>query len=87
MCFFVNVCFFNLLTWLSTNSNSSNKSQDQIDHFLNNLDNFDLNEYIKAIHFDEIKVPFVPFYNVIIYLINHPKLRNAIKNFIPPVVE
>lgn len=29
---------------------------------MNNLDTFDLNEYIKAIHFDEMKVPFVPFY-------------------------
>ena len=29
---------------------------------MNNLDKFDLNEYIKAIHFDEMKVPFVPFY-------------------------
>ena len=53
----------------------------------NIIQNINLNEYIKAIHFDEIKVPFVPFYSVIIYLINHPKLRNAIKNFIPPVVE
>ena len=52
--------YFNKLSnWLSTNSvPSSNK----IDTFLNNLDNFDLDKYIKAIHFDEMKVPFVPFY-------------------------
>lgn len=29
--------------------------------FLNKLDSFDLNEYIKAIHFDELKVPTMPF--------------------------
>lgn len=29
--------------------------------FLNKLDEFDLNEYIKAIHFDEMKVPSLPF--------------------------
>ena len=32
-----------------------------IENFLNYLDTFDLNEYIKAIHFNEIKIPFVPF--------------------------
>lgn len=52
--------YFNkLLNWLSNNSVSSNN---KIDTFLNNLDNFDLDKYIKAIHFDEMKVPFVPFY-------------------------
>ena len=29
--------------------------------FLKKLDSFDLNEYIRAIHFDELKVPSVPF--------------------------
>lgn len=29
--------------------------------FLEKLDGFDLNEYIRAIHFDEMKVPTVPF--------------------------
>ena len=52
--------YFNKLSnWLSNNSVSSNN---KIDTFLNNLDNFDLDKYIKAIHFDEMKVPFVPFY-------------------------
>ena len=51
-----------LLSWLSTNSS---QSDNYIDNFLNNLDNFDLNEYIKAIHFDEMKVPAVPFYKPI----------------------
>ena len=48
-----------LAKWLSTNSTPTHN---YINDFLNNLDNFDLNEYIKAIHFDEMKVPFVPFY-------------------------
>ena len=48
-----------LLNWFSTNSSTTHN---YIDDFLNNLDTFDLNEYIKAIHFDEMKVPFVPFY-------------------------
>lgn len=48
-----------LMEWLSTNSAISHN---YINDFLNNLDTFDLNQYIKAIHFDEMKVPFVPFY-------------------------
>ena len=34
---------------------------DNISDFLKKLDEFDLNEYIKAIKFDELKVPTVPF--------------------------
>lgn len=34
---------------------------DSVSKFLEKLDEFDLNEYIKAIHFDEMKVPSVPF--------------------------
>ena len=49
----------NLRNWFSTNTSPSHN---YINDFLNNLDTFDLNEYIKAIHFDEMKVPFVPFY-------------------------
>lgn len=48
-----------LFKWFSTNLVPTHN---YIDDFLNNLDNFDLNEYIKAIHFDEIKVPAIPFY-------------------------
>ena len=48
-----------LLDWFSTNSSVSHN---YINDFLTNLDKFDLNEYIKAIHFNDIKVPFVPFY-------------------------
>ena len=39
-----------------------NKNNDMIKNFLNNLDKFNLNDYIKAIKFDELKVPTVPFY-------------------------
>lgn len=31
------------------------------EHFLHTMDDFDLNEYIKAIRFDELKVPTLPF--------------------------
>ena len=48
-----------LLDWFST---SSSQSHNYIDDFLNNLDSFNLNEYIKTIHFDEMKVPTIPFY-------------------------
>ena len=49
----------NLIEWFSTNSSPA---PNYINDFLKNLDSFNLNEYIKAIHFDEMKVPFVPFY-------------------------
>ena len=48
-----------LKEWFSTNTS---KKKNQIEEFLNHLDSFDLNEYIKAIHFDEMKVPYIPFY-------------------------
>ena len=55
--------FFNLVfKWLSK-STEENKD-DKIEKFLNNMDNFDLNDYIKAIKFDELKIPFVPFYHI-----------------------
>ncbi|MGN0460211.1 MAG: helix-turn-helix domain-containing protein, partial [Ruminococcus sp.] len=37
------------------------KHKDNVAQFLEKLNDFDLNEYIKAIHFDELKVPSVPF--------------------------
>lgn len=51
--------YLNLEKWLSTNLTPSHN---YINDFLNNLDTFDLGKYIKAIHFDEMKVPFIPFY-------------------------
>lgn len=47
-----------LRTWLcSGNPRKSNG----VDHFLNKLDEFDLNEYIRAIRFNELNVPSLPF--------------------------
>ncbi len=43
-------------------TDSKNKPDDKIEKFLTNLDNFNLNDYIKAIKFDELKIPNVPFY-------------------------
>ena len=37
------------------------QKSDTIGVFLNRLDEFNLNEYIKVIHFDELKVPSMPF--------------------------
>ena len=42
--------------------NNKNLSTDKIENFLTNLDNFNLNDYIKAIKFDELKIPNIPFY-------------------------
>ena len=50
-----------ILDYLVNSSNTSNK-KDYINDFLNNLNNFDLNDYIKAIKFDKLKVPNIPFY-------------------------
>ena len=45
--------------WLLSGNVTVPKSN--ITNFLNKLDEFNLNEYIKAIHFDEMKVPSLPF--------------------------
>ena len=37
------------------------RTENTISTFLSKIDDFDLNEYIKAIHLDEMKVPTVPF--------------------------
>ena len=58
-----NSVYYNkLVNWFSTNSTPSHN---YIDDFLKHLDQFNLNEYIKAIHFDEMKVPSLPFYKAI----------------------
>ena len=43
-------------------TNDTNNNKNYIGDFLNNLNNFNLNDYIKAIKFDELKVPNIPFY-------------------------
>ena len=52
--------FNSLFKWLTSTNNSNKKNY--ISDFLNNLDKFDLNDYIKAIKFDKLKVPNIPFY-------------------------
>ncbi len=49
-----------LASWL-TDSESSEKPENPMKKFLDTLNSFDLNEYIKAIRFDELKVPSLPF--------------------------
>ncbi len=48
-----------LRKWLY--SGSSEKTAGYMENFLKTLDEFNLNEYIRAIHFDELKVPSIPF--------------------------
>ncbi len=48
-----------LTKWLTTNKV---EIKNEINNFLNRLDNFNLNDYIKAIKFDKLKVPTIPFY-------------------------
>ena len=49
-----------LTSWL-TDSKVTKKPENPIGNFLSALNSFDLNEYIKAIRFDELKVPSIPF--------------------------
>lgn len=48
-----------LIHFLSDSDNIIS-SEDPTESFLNKLDDFDLNEYIKSIHFDTLKVPTIP---------------------------
>ena len=57
-----NTLFDQIFTYLTSNNNSNNNEDNHINDFLNNLNNFDLNDYIKAIKFDQLKVPTIPFY-------------------------
>ncbi len=50
-----------LVKWLSNESSKITRSMDSLISFLEKLDTFNLNEYIRAIHFDELKVPSAPF--------------------------
>lgn len=49
-----------LANWL-TDSESAENPVNPVKKFLDTLDSFNLNEYIKAIRFDELKVPSLPF--------------------------
>ncbi len=48
-----------LFYWLTS---EKKPPENQIADFLNNLDTFNLDDYIKAIKFNELKVPSIPFY-------------------------
>lgn len=50
-----------LQNWLCSGSPSNCFETQDMEHFLQNLDSFNLDEYIRAIHFDELKVPTMPF--------------------------
>lgn len=52
------VCYEKLFGWLIA---GQGQTKDEIGNFLSKLNDFNLNEYIKAIHFDELKVPSMPF--------------------------
>lgn len=49
-----------LTKWLTDGENGEN-IKNPVTDFLEKLDEFDLNEYIRAIRFDELKVPSLPF--------------------------
>lgn len=55
-----NKLFLLLHNWLTNNKTNEN----YINDFLNNLDDFNLSDYIKVIKFDELKIPNIPFYRV-----------------------
>lgn len=50
-----------LAEWLSNNQPIKEQSSN-ISSFLTSLDSFDLDDYIRTIHFDQLKIPNVPFY-------------------------
>ncbi|MGN1001757.1 MAG: helix-turn-helix domain-containing protein, partial [Oscillospiraceae bacterium] len=51
-------CMDKLVCWLTS---GSSVQKDVILPFLTKVDEFDLNEFIRSIHFDELKVPTMPF--------------------------
>ena len=52
------VCLDKLVCWLTSGSGAQ---KDIVLPFLAKVDEFDLNEFIRSIHFDELKVPTMPF--------------------------
>ena len=54
------VRYTRLKNWLLERE-GQDAGNDSVAKFLNKLDTFDLNEYIKVIRFDELKVPTMPF--------------------------
>ena len=56
-----NKLFYLLFNFLTNNSNNK-VNKNYISDFLNNLNEFNLDDYIKAIKFDKLKVPNIPIY-------------------------
>lgn len=54
------VRYTTLKNWLLEKQDGK-KGDESVSDFLCRLDEFDLNEYVKTIHFDELKVPSTPF--------------------------
>jgi hypothetical protein len=52
------LCRDKIIHWLL---NEQIEKKDIVLPFLSKLDEFDLNEFIRSIHFNELKVPSVPF--------------------------
>ncbi len=52
-------CAFMLST---RDANDNDISPEQLSNFLHTLDDFDLDEFMRSIHFDDVKLPSVPFY-------------------------
>ena len=52
------VCLDKLMCWLTSGGSAQ---KDVVLPFLTKVDEFDLNEFIRSIHFDELKVPTMPF--------------------------
>ena len=59
-----NLLFNLLFNFLTASVNEETSDDNYISDFLYNLDDFDLNDYIKAISFDELKVPNIPFFKI-----------------------
>ena len=56
----ISVRYFKIKSWLLEQP-LQESGNDSVSKFLSKLDEFDLNEYIKIIKFDELKVPSLPF--------------------------
>lgn len=54
-----NITLNTIIEWIINNKTDKVK---EINNFLSTLDEFNLSDYIKAIKFDKLKVPSIPFY-------------------------
>ena len=63
--------------WLQTKHTGTDKEQQSLSHFLRKLDEFNLDDYIRVIHFNELKVPTAPF---IVVQLSRQKSKTFILN-------